>query len=130
MKQTAVQRIGASVLGFVFVAAIAFSWLVFPYFVNGDKVLYETGQQVQVERMGNFRTLNNMLTRFIYFPGGIEVTALYASDEYFQYADRAGSIEQYRPDQHIVFFISEDVHTGFLPEGLAQAELLVGDHVI
>jgi cytochrome c-type biogenesis protein len=80
--------------------------------------------------MGNFRTLNNMLTRFIYFPGGIEVTALYASDEYFQYADRAGSIEQYRPDQHIVFFISEDVHTGFLPEGLAKAELLVGDHVI
>ena len=66
--------------------------------------------------MGNFRTLNNMLTRFIYFPGGIEVTALYASDEYFQYADRAGSIEQYRPDQHLVFFISEDVHTGFLPQ--------------
>ncbi len=130
MKQTVVQRIGASVLGFIFVAAIAFSWLVFPYFVNGDKVLYETGQQVQVERMGNFRTLNNMLTRFIYFPGGIEVTALYASDEYFQYADRAGSIEQYRPDQHIVFFISEDVHTGFLPEGLAKAELLLGDHVI
>ena len=130
MQRTVVQRIGASVLGFVFVAAIAFSWLVFPYFVNGDKVLYETGQQVQVERMGNFRTLNNMLTRFIYFPGGIEVTALYASDEYFQYADRAGSIEQYRPDQHIVFFISEDVHTGFLPEGLAQAELLLGDHVI
>ncbi len=124
------QRIGTSMLGFVFVAAVAFSWLVFPYFVNGDKVLYETGQQVQVERMGNFRTLNNMLTRFIYFPGGIEVTALYASDEYFQYADRAGSIEQYRPDQHIVFFISEDVHTGFLPEGLARAELLVGDHVI
>ena len=130
MKQTVVQRIGASVLGFIFVAAIAFSWLVFPYFVNGDKVLYETGQQVQVERMGNFRTLNNMLTRFIYFPGGIEVTALYASDEYFQYADRAGSIEQYRPDQNIVFFISEDVHTGFLPEGLAKAELLLGDHVI
>ena len=130
MNQSVVNRIGASVLGFLFVAAVAFSWLVFPYFVNGDKVLYETGQQVQVERMGNFRTLNNMLTRFIYFPGGIEVTALYASDEYFQYADRAGSVEQYRPDQHIVFFISEDVHTGFLPEGLAKAELLVGEHVI
>jgi cytochrome c-type biogenesis protein len=130
MNQSVVNRIGASVLGFLFVAAVAFSWLLFPYFVNGDKVLYETGQQVQVERMGNFRTLNNMLTRFIYFPGGIEVTALYASDEYFQYADRAGSVEQYRPDQHIVFFISEDVHTGFLPEGLAKAELLVGEHVI
>jgi cytochrome c-type biogenesis protein len=130
MIQAVVNRVGASLLGFVFVAAVAFSWLVFPYFLNGDKVLYETGQQVQGERMGDFRTLNNMLTRYTYFAGGIEVTALYASDEYFAYADREGSIEQYRPDQHIVFFINEDVHTGFLPEGLAQAELLIGDRTI
>ena len=130
MQQGAVSRIGASVFGFVFIAAVAFSWLVFPYFVNGEKVLFETGQQVQVERMGDFRTLNQMLTRFVYFPGGIEVTALYASDEYFQYADRAGSIEAYRPDKRIVFFISEDVHTGWLPEGLPKAVLIVGDRTI
>jgi cytochrome c-type biogenesis protein len=130
MRQGAVSRIGASVFGFVFVAAVAFSWLVFPYFVNGEKVLFETGQQVQVERMGDFRTLNQMLTRFVYFPGGIEVTALYASDEYFQYADRKGSIEAYRPDKHIVFFISEDVHTGWLPEGLPKAALIIGDRSI
>jgi len=88
MIQSSFNRVGAAILGFVFVTVIAFSWLVFPYFVNGDKVLFETGQQVQVERMGDFRTLNQMLTRYIYFPGGIEVTALYASDEYFQFADR------------------------------------------
>jgi hypothetical protein len=130
MIQAVVNRVGASVLGFIFVTAVAFSWLVFPYFLNGDKVLYETGQQVQGERMGDFRTLNNMLTRYTYFPGGIEVTAIYASDEYFEYADRKGSVGQYRPDQHIVFFINEDVHTGFLPEGLAEAELLIGDQTI
>jgi len=68
-------RIGAPILGFVCVAAIAFSWMIFPYFVNGDRVLFETGQQVQVERMGDLRTLNNLLTRYIGFPGGIDVTA-------------------------------------------------------
>jgi cytochrome c-type biogenesis protein len=71
-----------------------------------------------------------MLTRYIYFPGGIEVTALYAADEYFQFADREGSVADYRPDKYIVFFISEDVHTGFLPEGMPKAELFVGDATI
>jgi cytochrome c-type biogenesis protein len=130
MNQGVISRVSTSLIGFLFVTAVAFSWLVFPYFVNGDKVLYETGQQVQVERMGDFRTLNNMLTRYIYFPGGIEVTALYASDEYFQYADRKGSIEDFRPDKHLVFFISEDVHTGWLPEGLLEAALIIDDRVI
>jgi len=127
MIQNIVSRVGVTLLSFIFVAAIAFSWLVFPYFVNGDRVLFETGKQVQVERFDDFRTLNQMLTRFIWFPGGIEVTALYASDEYFQYADREGAVEAYRPDRHIVFFISEDVHTGYLPQGLAKAELTVGE---
>ena len=130
MIQSSFNRVGAAILGFVFVTVIAFSWLVFPYFVNGDKVLFETGQQVQVERMGDFRTLNQMLTRYIYFPGGIEVTALYASDEYFQFADREGSVADYRPDKYNVFFISEDVHTGWLPQGLSKAELIVGDETI
>jgi hypothetical protein len=126
MNQAVFNRVGASIISFAFVAAIAFSWLVFPYFVNGDRMLFETGRQVQGERFDDFRTLNRMLTRFIYFPGGIEVTALYASEEYFQYADRQGAVVAYRPDRHIVFFISEDVHTGWLPQGLADATLAVG----
>lgn len=130
MNQGIVNRVTASVVGFVFVAAVAFSWLIFPYFINGDRMLFETGQQVQSERFDNFRTLNQMLTRFTWFPGGIELTALYASEEYFQYADREGSVEAYRPDKHIVFFISEDVHTGLLPEGLAEATLTIGDRII
>ncbi len=126
MNQAIINRVGATILSFVFVAAVAFSWLIFPYFINGDRMLFETGRQVQGERFDDFRTLNRMLTRFIYFPGGIEVTALYASEEYFQFADRRGAVEAYRPDKHIVFFISEDVHTGWLPQGLADATLSVG----
>jgi cytochrome c-type biogenesis protein len=127
LNQEIINRVGTTVLGFVFVAAVAFSWLVFPYFMNGDRMLFETGREVQGERLDHFRTLNRMLTRYVYFPGGIEVTALYAPEEYFQYADRQGAVEAYRPDKHIVFFISEDVHTGWLPQGLADATLAVGD---
>ena len=130
MNQGIINRVGAPILSFVFVAAIAFSWLVFPYFVNGDRVLFETGRLVQSERFDDFRTLNRMLTRFIYFPGGVEVTALYASEEYFQYADREGAVEAYRPDKHFVFFVSEDVHTGWLPDGLPAATLTVGGRTI
>jgi len=127
MNQKIINRFAATVLSFFFVAALAFSWLVIPYFMNGDRMLFETGQQVQDERLDDFRTLNQMLTRYTWFPGGIEVTALYAADEYFQFAEREGAVAAYRPDKHIVFIVSEDVHTGWLPEGLPVAKLTVGE---
>ena len=128
MIANSINRIGSHLIGFVLVAATAFSWLAFPYFVNGDRVLFETGRQVQAERLGDLRTLNGLLTRYLIFPGGIEVTALYAADEYFEFSDRKGAIDQYRPDRHLIFIINEDVHTGYLPEGLAEAVLQVGEH--
>lgn len=127
MNQAIFNRVGVPTMGFIFIVALAFSWLVFPYFINGDRMLFETGRQVQNERFGDYSTLTRVLQRYIWFPGGIEVTALYATDEYFQYADRAGAVEAYRPDRHIVFFLSEDVHTGWLPQGLPQATLTVGE---
>ena len=65
MNQAIINRVGATILSFVFVAMVAFSWLVFPYFINGDRMMFETGRQVQNERFDDFRTLNRMLTRFI-----------------------------------------------------------------
>ncbi len=123
MIQGTFQRFGITVLGFGAIALIAFSWLIFPYFMQGDRMLFQTGEQVRSERYFNYSTLNRMLTRYIPFPGGIDVTALYASEEYFQYADRADAVRVYRPDTHLVFFINEDVHTGYLPYGLPEARL-------
>ena len=86
-------------------------------------MLFETGQQVRTQRFLNYSSMNRMLTRFIPFPGGIGVSVLYASEDYFAYADRGGAVESYRPDIHYVFFVNEDVHTGYLPEGLPEATL-------
>jgi len=85
--------------------------------------LFETGQQVQGERSQKFNTLTRFLTRGIDFPGGITVTALYASEDYFAYADRSGAVEAYRPDKNHVFFINEESHVGELPLGLPDAYL-------
>jgi len=104
---------------------IAFSWLIFPYFMNGDEILFKTGEQVRNERYFKYSTLSQKLTRFISFPGGIDVKVLYASNDYFEYADRGNAVGKYRPDTHIVFFVNEDVHTGYLPQGLAGAALKV-----
>jgi cytochrome c-type biogenesis protein len=105
--------------------ALGFSWLIFPYMMNGKEMLFETGEQVRGERFSKYSNLNRRLTRFIPFPGGIDVSVLYASQEYFEYADRSNAVEVYRPDTHLVFFITEDVHTGYLPRGLAGARLIV-----
>lgn len=125
MIQGTIQRFGITALGFGALTLIAFSWLIFPYFMQGERMLFQTGEQVRGERYQNYSTLNRILTRYIPFPGGIDVTALYASEEYFEYADRADAVKVYRPDTHIVFFISEDVHTGYLPLGLPDARLEV-----
>jgi len=123
MTQDTLRRYVVTVMGFGAIALIAFSWLIFPYFMQGDRMLFQTGEQVRSERYHNYSTLNRMLTRYLPFPGGIEVTALYATEEYFQYADRAEAVKVYRPDTHLVFFVNEDVHTGYLPYGLPQARL-------
>jgi cytochrome c-type biogenesis protein len=128
MIQGSLQRFGITTLSFLMIGLIAFSWLVFPYFMNGDQMLFETGEQVQNERYFKYSTLSRILTRFIPFPGGIEVKVLYASNDYFEYADRGSAVEVFRPDTHFVFFVNEDVHTGYLPQGLAGAVLEVDGH--
>jgi len=129
MIQETLQRFGINALSFGFLTLIAFSWLVFPYLMNGDRMLFETGEQVKTERYQNYSSLNRLLSRFISFPGGIDVTVLYASEEYFEYADRADAVKAYRPDSHLVFFVSEEAHTENLPVGLPDAHLQIGDQI-
>lgn len=112
-----------TVTGFMIVIALAFSWLAFPYLMNGKNLLFNTGDQVKMERKKVHSTLSQYLGRMIMFPGGIQLNTIYASQEYFEYADHANTVSIYRPDTHFVFFINEDVHTGDLPFGLPDAVL-------
>jgi len=116
-------RYATTTVSFLVLLVVAFSWMVFPVLLDGDRVLFETGQQVKGERLQTNVTLTQILTRPILFPGGIDVQVLYASEEYFEYADRSGTTDLYRPDTHFVFIVNEDVHTGLLPYGVPDARL-------
>ena len=104
--------------------AIASSWLVFPYFVQGRQLLRNVGDDSRMIKADN---VAQYLTREIIHTADLEITATFATDEYFQYVDRASVIGNLRPDRNLVFFVSETVHRGELPAPLPSVTLRVGD---
>ena len=104
--------------------AIASSWLVFPYFVQGRQLLRNVGDD---SRMIKAESVAQYLTRELVKTPDIEITATFATDEYFQYVDRAAIVGNLRPDRNLVFFVSETIHRGELPSEPPRATLRVGD---
>jgi len=113
-------------LGALFVVAllIASSWLVFPYFIQGQQLLRGVGDDSRVIKAGS---VSRYLTRSLVFSKDLEITATYASDEYFQFVDRAAIVGNLRPDRNFVFFVREDIHRGALTAELPEAVLHIGD---
>lgn len=104
--------------------AIASSWLVFPYFIQGQRLLRNVGDNSRTIKAGS---VSRYLTRELVNTADIEITATLASNEYFQYVDRAAIVGNLRPDRNVVFFVSETVHRGNLPSEPPRATLHVGD---
>jgi cytochrome c-type biogenesis protein len=103
---------------------IASSWLVMPYFVQGQQMMRNVGDDSRMIKADNF--FNDTATTEIYTPD-LEITATLASDEYFQYVDRAAIVGNLRPDLNLVFFVAETIHRGDLPSEVPRATLRVGD---
>ncbi len=104
--------------------AIALSWLVFPYFIQGQRLLRNVGDDSRMIKAGS---VSRYLTRELIRTADLEITATLASNEYFQYVDRAAIVGNLRPDRNVVFFVSETVHRGELPSEPPRATLHVGD---
>ena len=105
-------------------AAIASSWLVFPYFVQGQQLLRGVGDESRLMKAGS---VSRYLTRELIRTPDLEITATFATDEYFQYVDRAAVIANLRPDRNLIFFVSETIHRGDLADEVPTARLRVGD---
>jgi cytochrome c-type biogenesis protein len=103
---------------------IASSWLVFPYFVQGKQLLRGVGDESRMIQAGG---VSRYLTRELIRTPDLEITATYASDEYFQYVDRASIIGALRPDKNLIFFLSETIHRGELAPEVPQVTLRVGE---
>ena len=103
--------------------AIALTWLVFPYLLQGQQPLHDVGDNTRLVKAGG---VSRYLTRELVASPDIDITATYASDEYFQFVDRAAVVGNLRPDKNLVFFVSETIHRGELPLGVPEAVLKVG----
>ena len=103
---------------------IASSWLVFPYFVQGKQLLRDVGDNSRMIRAGS---VSRYLTRELIRTADLEIMATYASDEYFQYVDRASIVANLRPDRNLIFFLSETIHRGELSAEVPQVRLRVGE---
>ncbi len=103
---------------------IASSWLVMPYFVQGQQLLRNVGDDSRLIKAGN---VSSYLTRELIHTPDLEIMATLASDEYFQYVDRAAMVGNLRPDMNLIFFVSETIHRGDLPATVPRVSLRVGD---
>ena len=104
--------------------AIASSWLVFPYFIQGQKLLRGVGDESRMIKAGG---VSRYLTRELIRTSDLEITATLATDEYFQYVDRAAIVGNLRPDRNLIFFVAETIHRGELPADVPAAVLRVGE---
>jgi cytochrome c-type biogenesis protein len=125
---TAAVRIPYAKLGLVAVVSIliASAWLVFPYFIQGKDLMKGVGDGARLSKGGN---VSMYLTRYLVNHAELELMATFATDEFFQYVDRAKVIENLRPDRNFIFYVSENIHEGQLYSDLPTVTLHVGDAV-
>lgn len=101
------------------------AWLVFPYLVQGKKLLFQVGTEVRREQQVQAISLGQFLTRVADGPGEAEVEVLFATPDYFRVSDRGGVVGTYQPNRFLVFVVTESTHAGRLPAALPSATLLV-----
>jgi len=105
---------------------IASAWLVFPYFLQGKQLMRGVGSEARMTKAGH---VSMYLTRYLVDHPKLELTATFATNEFFQYVDRATTIGNLRPDRNFIFFVSENIHEGRLAFDLPEVRLHVGDDV-
>jgi cytochrome c-type biogenesis protein len=105
---------------------IASAWLVFPYFIHGRELLQDAGDKARLIKGGN---VSQYLTRYLVNHPDLELSATFATEEFFQYVDRAQVVGNLRPDRNFIFFVSENIHEGQLSFDLPEVSLHMGDRV-
>jgi len=117
----------AAALVFITTLLLASSWLVFPYFFDGETALEDASAQVVSERSANHRTLGQLLTRYADGPGEVDADVLFATSVYFDRTSTPRAASRYGPDDYLIFIVNEGVHVGELPASLPRARLIIGE---
>jgi cytochrome c biogenesis protein CcdA len=114
-----------ALVSLVIALIVCSAWLVFPYLVQGKKLLFQVGGDVRQERRVQAASIGRHLTRIAEGPGEAEVEVLYATPTYFELTDRAGVVGKYQPNRYLVFVVTETTHAERLPGTLPSAKLVV-----
>lgn len=114
-----------AILSIVIAALLSSAWLVFPYLVQGKKLLFQVGGDVRQEQRVQAVSIGQHLTRVADGPGEAEIDVLFATPTYFEVSDRAGVAGKYQPNRYLVFVVTEATHTDRLPQTLPSARLIV-----
>ena len=113
----------------IFVVILSAGWMVFPYFLDGHRILQGVGSSLETEQRGTAATVSRLLTRVAEYPGQtgheVQTDILFATPTYFSVSSRNGAVADYRPDTHHVFIVNETSHTAYLPDKLPEARLIV-----
>ncbi len=110
--------------GLLVAVLLCSTWLVFPYLVQGKKLLFQVGSDVRSEQRAHAISIGRHLTRIADGPGEAEVEVLYATPTYFEVSDRAGVVGKYQPNRYSVFVVTETTHTERLASELPKATLV------
>lgn len=102
---------------------ISSSWLIFPFFIQGQQLLREVGDESRMVKGSN---VSRYFTRQLIYHPDLEITATFATTGFFQFVDNADVVGNVRPDRNYIFYVSETIHQGDLGD-LAEAALIVGD---
>lgn len=101
---------------------ISSSWLAFPYLIQGKQLLREVGDNSRVIKGGS---VSRYYTRQLLYHPELELSATFATPDFFQYVDNANIVGQLRPDKYFIFFVAENIHSGELSAELPEVELVV-----
>jgi len=125
---TAATRNHYTRVGLVLIVTLLISsaWLVFPYLIQGKKLLSNVGDGARLTKAGH---VSMYLTRYLVDHPDLELTATFATNEFFQYVDQASTVGNLRPDKNFIFFVSENIHDGELAFDLPEVRLHIGDQV-
>ncbi|MBI3661180.1 cytochrome c biogenesis protein CcdA [Candidatus Acetothermia bacterium] len=94
--------------------AIAGSWLLFVFVLDGKSLLNEIKFQLQQARTVQMQSITGVLGRTASLSEHVDLTTVYATSEFFNVVRRGATNIPYSPEKSLIFLINEDTHEGEL----------------
>jgi cytochrome c-type biogenesis protein len=114
----------------VLALAVAASWLLAVYLLDGRNMLNGVKLDIQTGRASKMQTINAVLARSASLSPHVEMLTVYATAEFFSVANKQAKGIPFDPATEFIFIINEDTHMDELPLVPTPAKLRVDDRVL